>query len=148
MSAPNQGLTYHIETFAPTTIKSVEHLQDLCHDASTSAGWWTDLQNDKPLLESAEHAGFRNELIACKLMLITSEIGEAMEGLRTNAQDDKLPNRPMMEVELADALIRIFDLAGAMQFDLAGAVQEKLLFNARRIDHTLAARAKPHGKKF
>ena len=60
-----------------------------------------------------------------KLVLIHSEISEAMEGFRKGIKDEHLPDRSMFEVELADALIRIFDLAGAHDLDLGGALQEK-----------------------
>jgi NTP pyrophosphatase (non-canonical NTP hydrolase) len=83
-----------------------------------------------------------------RLMLIVSELSEAMEGERKGLMDDKLPHRPMAEVELADALIRIFDYAGEEGYDLEGAYREKLAFNARRADHTPEARAAAGGKKW
>lgn len=43
--------------------------------------------------------------------------------------DDKIPHRSMLEVELADALIRICDMAGGLGLDLEGAVLEKLEYN-------------------
>ena len=51
------------------------------------------------------------------------------------------------EVELADALIRIYHLGGAMGFDLGAAVQEKMAYNATRADHKPENRAKEGGKK-
>jgi NTP pyrophosphatase (non-canonical NTP hydrolase) len=54
----------------------------------------------------------------------------------------------MREVELADAVIRIFDLAGAYRMDLAGAIAEKMAFNASRADHKIENRAAEGGKKF
>jgi NTP pyrophosphatase (non-canonical NTP hydrolase) len=54
----------------------------------------------------------------------------------------------MLEVELADALIRICDLAGAMQLDLGGAVREKLDYNATRADHKFEARTAEGGKAY
>ena len=100
-------------------------LTDVCHKAASL--WWvgkdgSDIR-DNPL-------NFSN-----KLCLIHSEISEAMEGDRKNKMDDHLPHRPMREVELADALIRIFDLAGGYGLDLGGAVAEKLEYNAKRADH-------------
>jgi NTP pyrophosphatase (non-canonical NTP hydrolase) len=61
------------------------------------------------------------------LMLVVSEIAEAMEGHRKSLMDDKLPHRLMVEVELADAFIRLLDIAGAYDFGLTdwlGAEQE------------------------
>ncbi|QIG67340.1 putative NTP pyrophosphohydrolase MazG-like protein [Rhizobium phage RHph_TM3_3_9] len=48
------------------------------------------------------------------LMLAASEVAEAMEGVRKSKpgaplMDDKLPHRPMVEVELADTVIRLTD---------------------------------------
>jgi NTP pyrophosphatase (non-canonical NTP hydrolase) len=81
-------------------------------------------------------------------MLIVSEIAEAMEGERKGLADDKLPHRSMVEVELADALIRIFDYAGEYGLDLEGALKEKMAYNAKRADHTLSVRRGVHGKKW
>ncbi len=81
-------------------------------------------------------------------MLIVSEVAEAMEGHRKNLMDDKLPHRSMLEVELADVLIRIGDLAGALKLDIAGAVIEKMNFNSNRPDHKIENRLKDGGKKF
>lgn len=83
-----------------------------------------------------------------KLMLIVSEISEAMEGHRKSLMDDKLPNRTSFEVELADALIRIFHLAGYFNLDLEGAYREKSAYNKTRLDHTHAERVKPGGKAY
>jgi NTP pyrophosphatase (non-canonical NTP hydrolase) len=83
-----------------------------------------------------------------KVVELPSEIAEAMEGERKDLQDDHLPHRKMAEVELADALIRIFDYAGEYGYDLDGAVSEKLEYNAKRQDHTFAARQAVNGKKW
>ena len=50
-------------------------------------------------------------------------------------------------MELADAVIRIMDLAGAVGLDLGGAVAEKLDYNQKRADHKPENRAKDGGKK-
>jgi hypothetical protein len=103
-----------------------------------NAKWWVDLNTGEPLKRNV------GEL----LCLIHSEISEAMEGHRKGLMDDKLPHRPMLEVELADAVIRIFDMAGGLGLDIGGAIGEKLEYNASRADHKPENRAAIGGKKF
>jgi len=83
-----------------------------------------------------------------RMMLIVSEIVEAFEGIRKNKMDDHLPHRKSVEVEMVDALIRIFDFAGENGLDLDGAYAEKTVFNAAREDHKPEARRAAGGKKF
>ena len=98
--------------------------------------WWYHPVTGEPLNRN------KGEL----LMLIVSEISEALEGERKDLMDDKLPNRKMAEVELADALIRIFDYAGAYGYDLEGAYREKRSFNDTREDHKKEAAQIADGK--
>lgn len=121
-------------------------LQSACHNAAVRSGWWTDLKTGEDLRTLRSDAPKRN--VGEMLCLIHSEISEAMEGARKGLQDDKLPHRPMLEVELADALIRIFDMAGGLGLDLPGAFAEKMDYNARRADHKPENRAQAGGKKF
>jgi NTP pyrophosphatase (non-canonical NTP hydrolase) len=81
-------------------------------------------------------------------MLIVSEVAEAMEADRKGLMDDKLPHRSGLEVELADAVIRIFDLAGAKGLDIGNAIMEKILYNMSREDHKVENRMKAGGKKY
>ena len=49
---------------------------------------------------------------------------------------------------MADAVIRIMDLAGAMKLDIGGAIQEKLSYNATREDHQIKNRKEVNGKSY
>lgn len=115
-------------------------LQHACHWAAQESGWWgNDLQPDprsNPLC-------FSN-----KLALIHSEISEALEGDRKAKKDEHLPHRDSREVELADAAIRIFDLAGAYGMDLGEAIREKIAYNASRVDHKPSHRVASGGKAY
>ena len=105
------------------------------HYQSVQAGWWNN-QEDLGLV------------VPTKLCLIHSEISEAMEGHRKGMQDEKLPHRTAIEVELADAIIRIGDLAGRLGLDVGGAIDEKMAYNQKRADHKPENRAAAGGKKY
>lgn len=122
-------------------------LQHACHGAAVKAGWWTNTGTDLTAVCRTETL-LGKALVAQKLCLVHSEVSEAMEGHRKNLMDDKLPHREMCEVELADAVIRIFDLAGARGYDLGAAIAEKMAYNAHRPDHKPEARAAAGGKQY
>lgn len=118
------------------------------------AGWWHHIQTGLDLREVIRNPKddlqklLAGALVAQKLCLTHSEVSEGMEGHRKGLMDDKLPHRTMLEVEMADAVIRIADLAGALGLDLGGAIAEKLVFNATRPDHKPENRAAAGGKSY
>lgn len=101
----------------------LNHLAKVIQGDNTDRGFWD---------------GDRNfgELIA----LVHSELSEALEAHRKDLMDTHLPHRKGIEVELADALIRILDISAGLKLDIGGATMEKLAFNRTR--------PYKHGKKY
>lgn len=93
------------------------------------------LQDTPELLEEYERT-FKAQRIA----LMHSELSEGLEGIRKDLQDDKLPDVPMDQAELADTVIRIFDYAGRWNIPLGTVIARKLAYNR--------GREYMHGKKF
>lgn len=110
---------------------SLNFLTTLCYTSSAKAGW-----HDKP------------REVGTALMLMVSELAEAMEGDRKDLMDSHLPHRKSLEVELADCMIRIFDFCGSMNLDIGGALVEKFLYNQTRADHKREVRALKNGKRY
>jgi NTP pyrophosphatase (non-canonical NTP hydrolase) len=119
-------------------------LAQRCHAASRGAGWW--LPEDIADMAARTRAGLA--ISGLKIALIHSEVSEALEGVRKGRQDEHLPHRTSEEVELADAIIRIMDYAGARGLDIGGAIEEKMAYNAKREDHKVEARTAIGGKAF
>jgi len=100
------------------------------------------------LHQSAERRGFwedgvTDDVIIRKLMSAVSELGEAYEGLRKrglNACDEHCPARTNFEVELADTMIWLLDLCGALRIDIGSVLADKATFNETR--------GNKHGKRF
>lgn len=131
---------------SPDNVKfAASTLVAACHGAAWNGGWWTDAEGNRfnSDIKTPEGCAW----VMAKLMLVVTEVAEACEGARKDVMDDKLPNRHMLEVELADAVIRIFDLAGGLGLDLSGAITEKMSYNAKRADHKIENRAAAGGKK-
>lgn len=112
------------------TVEALQTLQRKVYQWSVSKGWW-DPQDDT----------YRNEhsltLLGSKLMLVVTEVSEAMECLRDldmemrydDARDGKPEGWPS---ELADIVIRVVDLAEATGVDLGEAIRIKMEYNQRR----------------
>lgn len=132
----------NLEVFEVARIQqALQHLQFVIYRGNVDAGWW------KNFTTGEVHPKGDVTLQLSKLALVHSEVSEAVEGVRKGLMDDHLKDRPMAEVELADAIIRAFDLAGHEGWDLAGAIVEKLYYNAQRADHKIENRLAEGGKK-
>lgn len=118
-------------------VMAIQSVQATVHQACVDAGWYEDINTGEPIQRNF------GEVLA----LMHSELSEALEGHRKGLMDDHLPHRKMVEVELADCIIRILDTAGAMGLDIGGAIQEKFAYNQHRADHKRENRRAPGGKK-
>lgn len=120
-----------------TSGEYLNHIAKRVHEANKK--WWTDIN-------TGEYPIKRN--VGELLMLSVSELAEALEGDRKHLMDDKLPHRPMFDVEIVDTFIRLFDIAGAMIPEFGGIFEEKMAYNANREDHKIENRLKEGGKKY
>ena len=165
----------------------INDLETRCHQASYDAGWWHHAATGYPYIPG-DNAITKNQdgaiiivewqylpaiaremiirywpiLIACKIALIHSEISEAMEAHRKDLKDDKLSHRLGLETEISDAIIRQFDLTGAMnhaaelgvvdpethKLNIESSISEKMDFNKTREDHKISVRQMTNGKKY
>ena len=101
---------------ANNTPQGLTELSKQIHEAN--AKWWTTPDGQR--IERN-----RYEL----LMLVVSELVEAMEGERKDLMDDKLSHRKMAEVEMADAAIRILDYMGGFDLSFVGSSVVRLVDN-------------------
>lgn len=85
-------------------------LQHFCHGASKKRGRLQDIDGE--------------------FVEIGYDVFLAGKKVKTGGMSDSLPHRSAVEVELADAVIRIADLAGALGLDLGPTIAELLAFNA------------------
>jgi len=127
---------------------AINTLCDQIYHANVKAGWYSDPRTGRKV----------NRNVMEMLMLITTEVSEGAEGWRKDLDDTHLPQHKMLTVEMADSLIRIFDLMGYIRnnpekfpeytgLDLGRAFAEKILYNSSRADHKLSNRAEAGGKK-
>lgn len=107
-----------------------------------NARWWQDPATGRPLI--------RNE--GEMLMLMTSELAEALEADRKNLKDSHLPQYDGFPVELIDCIIRVCDRLGELAMNhsvpVAQILYDKCKFNAERPDHKPENRMKADGKKY
>lgn len=83
-------------------------LSKLCHKIARQKGFWDDKRN-----------------IGEMLMLIVTEISEAMEAYRKQDKEN-------FNEEIADTFIRLFDLCGGLKIDILKEIEKKMIKNRKR----------------
>lgn len=107
-------------------IKEFKRVQNRMYKISAEHGFH---DNDYSTFFETE----RNAQLAQRLMLTVSELGEALEAVRhNNPPDSHIPKFTGLEAELADAVIRIMDLAETANCRLAEAIIAKATYNNKR----------------
>lgn len=99
---------------APAFKASLNSMIEFC------GSWFTSVQ------------GFNRDNFDGDIMLVVTELAEAVEADRKNAKDDHVPEFDGRAVELADALVRILHIASKYQLPLADAFIAKQAFNLTR----------------
>lgn len=114
-------------------IAVTDTINELCrraHNNALAKGFW-DAYYEMTI--GPHHVELEKSILGSKIALIHSEVSECLEYLRKlGKKDDHLPQFDGAVVELADAMIRIFDLAGAMKWPLAEALLAKMNYNKSR----------------
>jgi NTP pyrophosphatase (non-canonical NTP hydrolase) len=93
----------------------INELADRIHTVNKEKGFWA---NDRNVGEM--------------LMLVTSELGEALEAHRKNKKDDHLPQYEGLHVEIADAIIRLLDMSAGLGININKIILDKLEYNKSR----------------
>ena len=116
--------------------KTLNELARDCHENSKAHGFYDGYNRLRNILSVNEYRFELGEMHVSRLLaLIHSEVSEALEAVRKG----QLKNDDFQE-ELADVLIRVFDLAGWLGIDLDEVVKKKMAFNQMR--------PHKHGKAF
>jgi NTP pyrophosphatase (non-canonical NTP hydrolase) len=108
-------------------MSSITTLTQEAHAIAKDRGWWPEKE-----LELARNQD-PNRIATC-LALIHSEVSEALEDARVGNMGIQYEGeKPIgFDIELADVMIRVLDLAGAMDIDLDLAIRTKMAYNSRR----------------
>lgn len=97
------GHVLEVENISGFVLEPVtyETLAAQIHFQNIMVGWWDEWPN-------------RIDRHSTAMMLVLTELSEACEADRKNLQDSHLPHRYGVAVELADTVIRLLDMAGAL----------------------------------
>lgn len=121
---PGQDYSVISQDMAQEFIESFDAMCKVIHSNAVEKGFWDWERNF-------------GEMIA----LVHSEVSEALEEHRAGEPwDEKIPDFKGVTVELADAIIRIMDLAAGLNMKVGEAIVAKTVYNMKR--------ERLHGKKY
>lgn len=96
---------------------SFEYFQKMIHANAQAKGFWAPHLQD----------------FLAKSMLVVTELSEAAEAWRAgDSPSKKVPTHSHCEEEIADAIIRLMDMAEFFKLDIAGAILRKVRHNESR----------------
>lgn len=99
-----------------TIEESLNYLSGLVHGMAIQKGWYTPARQAPELL-----------------CLIHSEVSECLEAYRnSNPVSEKCEGYREADIELADIIIRVLDMARYFNVDIGGAVMAKVRYNQDR----------------
>ena len=125
-------------------------IRELCKTVNAHVrekGFWKSMHQSVAVLQDnasdSEIKATKDAFIAQKIALIGTELSEAVEAMRKpdyEANGYGLGVKDSFADELADTVIRIFDLCGELGIDLQAQIEWKIDYNT--------GRDKKHGKEF
>ena len=98
----------------------------VAHENAVNHGFWDSWEKINKIPDfNGEYDAIEQDHTSKLLMLIVGEVSEAMEALRKNDDDN-------FKEELADVVIRVFDLCGGLNIDLETEITKKMEKNVNR----------------
>ena len=142
---------------------TLKEYSEQAHKSAMEKGFYEDTKVIEYLMNELSKIEFdwlKNNAIATRLMLVSSELGESVEALRNNnlgifnnviSEFNSMDNEQFKIVfestikdtftdEIADVFIRLFDLCGFMKIDIEQSIKLKMRYNSLRENK--------HGKEF
>ncbi len=114
-------------------VLTISELSRKAHANAKAHGFWEDWEQIDSLPAEFDKDRWRDALISTRLLLIISEVTEALEALRRG-------DRAGFREEIADTFIRLGDLCGGLNIDAELMILSKMRLNE--------SRPYKHGKRF
>lgn len=111
--------------------ESINELVTAAHDTAIEKGFYDDIYAAYAYLDrqgmSAIQQSVKRDFVLSQIAKVGSEVGETVQAIQRHGIYAEC-----VEEELADILIRVFDLAGYMEINLGRAVYRKMKINKER----------------